>query len=145
MLDSFALIPSVDKQNGVTPWRCVVIISWGNFSVFVSQSNQFQNLRFVLNFDLDQTINKNFVVDLLKFKLMGLTWTILRKNKKIHHFFIVDFQHGAWNHVIVFVSIENLLPRINQFFYKVLGMMPNSVSSFRSPNMVWVLPEPVWP
>ena len=65
MFHSIAQKCSINEQNGMASGRSVIIISGGYFSILVAEPYQFQNFRFVLNFNLNQTINKDLVVYLL--------------------------------------------------------------------------------
>ena len=105
---------AVDEQDGMASGGGVVVVSGGNFSIFVSESDQFEELGLIFDLNFDKAIDEDLVVDLFEFEFLGFWWKMLWEDEKVHHFLVVDFKHWAWNHISILVSVKNLLSRIKE-------------------------------
>lgn len=90
MLKSFAFVSPKHKQNRMTSWWCIVIVSRCHFPVPMPQSYQIENFRLIFDLNLNQSLYENLVIDLFEFKIWGLSLVVLRKNKQIHHLLVVN-------------------------------------------------------
>lgn len=62
---------AVDEQDGMASGGGVVVVSGGNFSIFVSESDQFEELGLIFDLNFDKAIDEDLVVDLFEFEFLG--------------------------------------------------------------------------
>ena len=91
LFGSLRLEAAINKQDGMASGGGVVIVSWGNFSIFMSESDQFKDLSLIFDLNFDKAIDEDLVVDLFEFEFLGLWGEVLREDEKVHHFLVVNF------------------------------------------------------